>query len=145
MVSISHVGVGVYRIAKTFRFSASHQLLQLPEGHKCRRMHGHSYSVTLILQAEALDGWDFVKDYGALRTFGEWVNVQLDHRHLNDVLRDRREDHPKEAIRNASIGDITPTAENIAKWIYDRWQPVWSELVAVRVSESPDTWAEYSL
>jgi 6-pyruvoyltetrahydropterin/6-carboxytetrahydropterin synthase len=117
----TQAGGFIYRISKTFQFSASHQLHQLPEGHKCRRMHGHSYSVTLILQSETLDGWDFVKDYGALSTFREWVNVQLDHRHLND-----------------------PTAENIAKWVFDRWAQVWPELVTVRVSESPNTWAEYS-
>lgn len=137
----------MYRIAREFRFSASHQLHQLPEGHKCKRLHGHNYVLTLFFQRADLDQWDFVRDFDSLSTFQNWVDVQLDHRHLNDVLHDRREESTKDAIRKASSGDVAPTSENIARWIFDRWggpTGVWPDLVAVRVSEGLETWAEYS-
>ncbi len=115
-------------ITKEFHFSASHQLRNLPDDHQCARMHGHNYLVVLELGAsvDGLDEAGFVRDFGDLDTFKKWVDVELDHRHLNDVL-----------------GDLNPTAEHIAKWIYDRWSDQLPELTAVKISETPRTWAEY--
>jgi len=133
----------IYRISKTFPFSASHQLEHLPEGHKCKRLHGHNYIVTLMFKRDALDEWSFVRDFDSLNTFQNWVDVQLDHRHLNDVLRDAREDSRHQAIQKAAVS-LQPTSENLAWWIFQRWHSVWLDLEAVRVSEGLDTWAEYS-
>lgn len=133
----------IYRISKTFPFSASHQLEHLPEGHKCKRLHGHNYIVTLMFRRDALDEWSFVRDFDSLNTFQNWVDVQLDHRHLNDVLRDAREDSRHQAIQKAAVS-LQPTSENLAWWIFQRWSSVWLDLEAVRVSEGLDTWAEYS-
>ena len=115
----------MYRIAKCFDFAASHSL-DLPGGHPCSRLHGHNYSVEIILHAEELDGQGMVLDYGALSPFREVVNG-LDHQHLNDVL------------------SIEPTAENIARWLFEQAAELWGSLVlAVRVSETGKTWAEYA-
>lgn len=139
----TQTGGFIYRISKTFPFSASHQLEHLPEGHKCRRMHGHNYIITLIFKRGSLDEWSFVRDFDSLNTFQNWVDVQLEHRHLNDVLRDAREDSRHQSIQKAAVS-LQPTSENLAWWIFQRWSAVWLDLEAVRVSEGLDTWAEYS-
>ncbi|MFE2728323.1 6-pyruvoyl tetrahydropterin synthase family protein [Kitasatospora sp. NPDC059327] len=115
------------RISKQFAFSASHQLAGLPERHQCGRLHGHNYVVEIELSAgrEALTGPGFVRDYGDLSSFKGWIDEWLDHQHLNEVVAEN------------------PTAENLAIWIYEQWIPEFPELTAVRVSETPKTWAEY--
>lgn len=137
----------MYRIAKTYNFAASHQLPLGPD-HKCSRMHGHTYSVTFEFQRTEFDGiW--VRDFDL--EVADWIRVTLDHRHLNDL---KQLSNPHTQSRGAKPGDggmdqreqIIPTAENLAKWIYDQWggpTGVWSDLVSVRVAESPTSWAEY--
>jgi 6-pyruvoyltetrahydropterin/6-carboxytetrahydropterin synthase len=117
-----------YRISKEFHFSASHRLDGLPDGHPCGRLHGHNYVVLLELSAPAggLDATGFVRDYGDLKEFSGWLDHEVDHRHLNEVVTDRN-----------------PSAENLCHWLYERWSPRYPELSAVRVSETPKTWAEY--
>lgn len=91
----------VWRVSKVFRFEAAHHLPHLPEGHRCRRPHGHSYVVELHLAAPELDGRGFVLDYGELDPFRRWLESELDHRDLNVVM-----------------GDVATSAENIAAWLY---------------------------
>ncbi|GAQ57976.1 6-pyruvoyl trahydropterin synthase family protein [Streptomyces acidiscabies] len=116
-----------FRISKEFHFSASHRLDGLPEGHQCGRMHGHNYLVRVELFAgpDDLDTVGFVRDYGELGKVKRWLDDELDHRHLNDVM------------------DRNPTAEHLAQWIFERWSGHFPELTAVQVSETPRTWAEY--
>lgn len=116
------------RIAKEFQFSASHRLAHLPPEHQCARLHGHNYVIEIELAAgaEALTPAGFVRDYGELDDFKKWIDAELDHRHLNDAVEGRN-----------------PSAENIAIWVYEQWAPRIPELCAVRVSETPKTWAEY--
>lgn len=117
-----------FRISKEFHFSASHRLDGLAEGHPCGRLHGHNYVVALELSAgpDGLDPTGFVRDYGDLSEFSRWLDDDVDHRHLNDLLTDRN-----------------PSAENLARWLYERWLPRFPELSSVRISETPKTWAEY--
>jgi 6-pyruvoyltetrahydropterin/6-carboxytetrahydropterin synthase len=81
----------MYTIAKTFAFSASHIIGGLPPEHPCGRLHGHNYEVEVILQAAALDGVSFVRDYRELSALKEFLDATLDHNHLNDV-RARQDD-----------------------------------------------------
>ncbi|URM88715.1 6-carboxytetrahydropterin synthase [Streptomyces sp. MRC013] len=115
------------RITKQFAFSASHRLDGLPEGHQCGRLHGHNYLVEVELSAgrDQLTGPGFVRDYGDLAGIKGWIDEWLDHRHLNDVMKDN------------------PSAEHLAVFIYEQWCTTYPELTAVRVSETPKTWAEY--
>ncbi len=115
----------MFTITKEFHFSASHQLDLLPPDHQCARFHGHNYIVEVVLQAEALNEVGFVVDYGDLKPLKCYIDDCLDHRHLNDVL------------------PFHTSAENIAKHLYDWCKAQWTETVAVRVSETPKTWAEY--
>lgn len=115
----------MYTITKQFTFSASHRLDQLPPDHKCYSLHGHNYVVEVVLQSAELNADGFVRDYGELEPLKGFIDEKLDHRHLNDVLP-----------------GVT-SAENIARWLYDFARGLWPEVVAVRVSETPETWAEY--
>ena len=140
----------MYRISKTFQFSASHQLDYLPNDHKCSRLHGHNYKVTLVLRSEKLDSSHFVKDFGELSGFGEWLKARFDHRHLNDCLVILENPHTQPRGAKSGSGgmdqrySIAPTSENLARYIFDTWKQVYPQLESVRVSEGDYTWAEYS-
>ncbi|WP_051838772.1 6-pyruvoyl trahydropterin synthase family protein [Streptomyces sp. NRRL WC-3742] len=116
-------------ITKEFHFSASHVLDVLPAWHPCARMHGHNYIVVLELSArrEDLNEAGFVRDYRDLDAFKKWMDDTLDHRHLNEAMG----------------GGVSPSAENLAVWIFSLWTDQLPELTAVRVSETPKTWATY--
>ena len=116
----------MYTIEKHFAFSASHVIGGLPAGHPCARLHGHNYEVAVVLQSQMLDAVGFVRDYRDLSALKEYLDAEFDHRHLNDVL-----------------GHDRTTAETLAKWLYDWCKARWPEVAAVRVSETPKTWAEY--
>lgn len=114
-----------YTISKQFYFSASHIIEGLPEGHQCGRLHGHNYVVELVLSADALDEIGFVVDYGDLAPFKRIIDDELDHRHLNDVL------------------PCPTTAEHMCRYLFERASKIWPQTIAVRVSETAKTWAEY--
>ena len=116
----------MYRITKEFAFSASHQLKDLPADHQCARLHGHNYVVVVELASAELNAHGFVRDYHELGPLKRYIDDELDHRHLNDVL-----------------GDDMVTAERLAKHMYDWCADRWPETAAVKVSETPKTWAEY--
>lgn len=115
----------MFRISKKFNFDAAHRLDGLPMGHKCGRMHGHTYEVELVLESPMLDKVGFVRDYGELSTFKDWLNNTFDHHLINEVV-------PQ------------PTAENMAVFIYNKAASLYHEVVAVRVSETGNTTAWFS-
>ena len=116
----------MYRIAKEFHFSASHQLVGLGDDHPCSRLHGHNYIVEVELQSAVLNAHGFVRDYGDLDALKYYIDEKFDHRHLNDIL-----------------GDDGVTAESMAYHFYTWCKDKWPELVAVRVKETAKTVAEY--
>jgi len=108
------------RIGRTYRFEAAHYLPLVPEGHRCRNLHGHNYRVTVVLLG-GLDARGFVKDFAEIDSVVEPLLRQLDHRLLNDV----------DGLEN-------PTAEIIAAWFLDRIPGC----ERVCVHENDDSWAE---
>lgn len=120
-------------IAKDFTFSASHRLIGLAADHPCSRLHGHNYTVRLQITGE-VDAIGFVVDYRQLAAFKDYLDNELDHQHLNDVL-------PR----------INPTAENLSAHLrskafavllgLDGFEFTDSTTVSVSVSETPKTWA----
>lgn len=90
-----------YRISKRFSFEAAHHLPHLPEGHKCRRPHGHSYQVEVHLASSRLNADGMVLDYAELDPFKRWIATDLDHHDLNEVL-----------------APLLTTAENIAAYLW---------------------------
>jgi 6-pyruvoyltetrahydropterin/6-carboxytetrahydropterin synthase len=117
----------MYRITKQFEFSASHELTHLDPSHKCFRCHGHNYIVEVVVECVCLDDRGFCQvDYGEMALFKAYLDEYLDHRHLNDVLL------------------VRPTAENLAKYLCEIARRLVSPyVVAIRVSETPKTWAEW--
>lgn len=115
----------MFVITKTFTFAAAHHLTCVPEGHKCSRLHGHTYTVTVEMAAEQVDAAGMVRDYGELGALDDYLQTDLDHRVLNDRL------------------GFEPTAELIAYYLHDWCARRWPETRAVRVTESPTSSAEY--
>jgi 6-pyruvoyltetrahydropterin/6-carboxytetrahydropterin synthase len=113
-------------LTKTFRFEAAHWLPTFPEGHKCRRMHGHSFRVDVIVRGEVPEDTGYLLDYGELKRITGPIEERLDHYLLNEI----------EGLEN-------PTSEQIAKWIYDRIKPDLPMLAAVRVHETCTSACEY--
>ncbi|MBI1338547.1 MAG: 6-carboxytetrahydropterin synthase QueD [Phycisphaera sp.] len=114
------------QLRKTFDFQAAHWLPTFPEGHKCRRMHGHSFYADVVVEGEVDPDKGYLLDYGDISRAVEPVRSQLDHYLLNEV----------EGLTN-------PTAEMIAKWVYDRLKPALPLLVEVRIHETCTSEAVY--
>jgi 6-pyruvoyltetrahydropterin/6-carboxytetrahydropterin synthase len=112
-------------IRKEFAFSASHCLDHLPKEHPCFRVHGHNYVVVVELRSSTLNEDGFVEDYRELDLVKNYLDLTLDHQHLNNVL------------------PIKPTAECIAKFLFLLFIKKIPELYAIEVSETPKTNARY--
>lgn len=116
-----------YTITKEFHFSASHVLTGLNDGHPCGRLHGHNYIVKVELKDEFLDKVGFVQDYRELDLIKNFIDENLDHKHLNDFF------------------EFNPTAENMAKWMYFRFKRTIPKLTAIELSETPKTNCRFTL
>ncbi len=86
-----------------FTFEAAHRLPRVPEGHKCARLHGHSYRVEVHVEGPVDPDSGMVVDFADIKAAFRPLSERLDHFYLNDV----------EGLEN-------PTSENLAKWIWDR-------------------------
>ena len=113
-------------MTKTFGFEAAHLLPTFPEGHKCRRLHGHSYRFDVIVEGDVNPERGYLIDYGEIKRAAEPLVKQLDHYYLNEVH-----------------GLDNPTSENLARWIWDRLKPLLPELSAVIVYETCTSACEY--
>ena len=106
-------------IYKEFHFEAAHRLPNVPEGHKCARLHGHSFHVRLVIQGEAPEPAGWVMDFAELKSVFKPIYDQLDHHYLNDI-----------------IGLANPTSENIARWIWNKLKPELPLLSEVEIRET---------
>lgn len=106
-------------IYKEFHFEAAHRLPNVPPGHKCSRLHGHSFQVRLSVVGDAPepDGW--VMDFADLKSSFKPIYEQLDHYYLNDIP-----------------GLENPTSENIARWIWGKLKPRLPLLSKVEIRET---------
>lgn len=113
-------------LSRTFTFEAAHSLPTFPAGHKCRRLHGHSFRVEVVVVGEVDPQRGYLIDYSEIKQVCEPVRARLDHYHLNEI----------EGLQN-------PTAENLARWIWDRLQGSLPLLAAVIVHETCTSRCEY--
>ncbi|GGG56918.1 6-carboxy-5,6,7,8-tetrahydropterin synthase [Pseudohongiella nitratireducens] len=106
-------------IFKEFSFEAAHRLPNVPEDHKCARLHGHSFQIRLSVSGPVgeVSGW--VMDFGDIKQAFKPILNQLDHYYLNDI----------EGLEN-------PTSENIARWIWDKLKPTLPELSEIQIRET---------
>ncbi len=115
-----------HRITKSFSFDSAHWLPHVSESHKCRRLHGHTYSVVLGLESSLDEKYGWVQDYGEISWAFAPMLEALDHRCLNEI----------EGLEN-------PTAEILARWIFNGLKNKLPKLVDVTVCETPNTSAVY--
>lgn len=104
---------------KEFGFESAHSLPNVPEGHKCARMHGHSFRVRVSIEGPVGDESGWVMDFADLKESVQPTIDALDHRVLNDI----------EGLDN-------PTSEVLARWIWDRISSELPSLAAVEVRET---------
>ncbi|MFF9147195.1 6-carboxytetrahydropterin synthase [Streptomyces sp. NPDC014861] len=128
----THAPHGTFTIGKTFVFETGHRLPGLPPEHKCSRQHGHGYEVEVILTAAELEEPGFVTDFGALAPFKKFLDTELDHHNLHEVL------------------DFEPTSERLARfladWFIEHVQPgIHGRLVAVQVRGAARSWARFEV
>ena len=107
------------RLIRSFGFEAAHWLPTFPDGHKCRRLHGHSYRVEVVVEGEVPPESGYLLDYGDIQKVIDPVRDQLDHRCLNDV----------EGLEN-------PTSEVLAGWLWQRLAPGLPLLAEIVVEET---------
>jgi 6-pyruvoyltetrahydropterin/6-carboxytetrahydropterin synthase len=123
MATIDYTDRRTMRLDVEFYFAAAHRLPRY-EG-PCFRMHGHNYKFFVAVEGEVDPASGMIADFGEIkRIVGELVLAKVDHRVLNDTLEN-------------------PTAENIARWIWETLQPSLAGLAEVRLYEIPDSCVTY--
>lgn len=106
-------------IYKEFTIEAAHRLPNVPDGHKCSRLHGHSFAIRIYVSGEAPEPAGWVMDFTDLKTAFAPFYDQLDHHYLNDIP-----------------GLENPTSENLARWIWQQLQTTLPQLSAVEIKET---------
>ena len=106
-------------IFKEFTFEAAHRLPEVPEDHKCSRLHGHSFGVAVHLEGPVDDRAGWVRDFAGITDAMAPVLDILDHHYLNEI----------DGLEN-------PTSELLARWIWEHLAPALPELSAVVVRET---------
>ncbi|HEV7300955.1 MAG TPA: 6-carboxytetrahydropterin synthase QueD [Tepidisphaeraceae bacterium] len=116
----------IVRLSKTFRFEAAHYLPTFPQGHKCRRLHGHSFRFDVIVEGDVDEAKGFLIDYGDIKAAAAPIVAQLDHFYLNDI----------EGLEN-------PTAEMLSRWLWRQLKPALPLLASIVVHETCTSSCEY--
>jgi 6-pyruvoyltetrahydropterin/6-carboxytetrahydropterin synthase len=114
------------RLVREYRFEAAHRLPNVPEGHKCQRLHGHSFKIEIGIAGPVDDKTGWFIDFGDLDTIWSPIHDALDHRYLNDVP-----------------GLENPTSEILSRWLWERIKPALPQLVRITVFETCDARCEY--
>ena len=109
----------VVEVVKDFRFEAAHFLPQVPEGHKCRRIHGHSFRGEVAVRGPVDPKVGWVVDFADLKRAVDPLIKELDHYLLNDIA-----------------GLDNPTSEILAIWIWKRLAPVVANLHRITIEET---------
>jgi len=106
-------------IFRIFTIEAAHRLPHVPPGHKCARLHGHSFRIELHVSGEvdAHAGW--VMDFAELKLLFQPIYDRLDHHYLNDIP-----------------GLENPTSENLARWIWNEVKPLVPLLSKIVIHET---------
>lgn len=131
----------MYSVAKRIEFCYGHRLLDY-EG-MCRHLHGHNAVAEIEIEAPALDARGMVVDFGDIkRVVKAWIDETLDHRMI------LRQDDPMVAPLRALgepivLLDANPTAERLARLIFETCRDLQLPVVGVTLWETPSSWASY--
>ena len=119
----------MFIIRRSYTFQAAHFLTTLQDQHKCRRLHGHNYTIIFELVSNKLDKHGFVVDVGFLDVIiGAYIKKNWDHRLLNDV---------------SDFKDLPTTSEVIAKTAFEKFFCQFPQLYSVTVKETDRITATY--
>lgn len=113
-------------LVKDFRFEAAHWLPNVPEGHKCRRMHGHSFRGEIAVRGEVDPKTGWLIDFADLKRAVDPIIHELDHYCLNDIA-----------------GLENPTSEMVAVWLWNRLAPQIPILHRVTIEETCSSRCHY--
>jgi 6-pyruvoyltetrahydropterin/6-carboxytetrahydropterin synthase len=114
------------RLVHEFRFESAHRLPRVPEGHKCARLHGHSFRVELAIEGPVDPNTGWFIDFGDLHALWQPLHDVLDHHYLNDVP-----------------GLENPTCEVLTRWIWEKLKPGLPALTRVTLFETCESRCEY--
>ena len=109
-------------LRKTFQIEAAHRLPNVPTGHKCARLHGHSWSIEVAIEGPVGDDTGWVMDYADLKAAFQLIHDRIDHNYLNEIP-----------------GLENPTSERLAVWLWNELKPrlpLLSELVIAETCTS---------
>jgi len=104
---------------KIFQIEAAHFLPHVPDGHKCKRIHGHSFRIEVHVAGEVGERSGWVMDFAELKQAFKPIHSELDHHFLNEI----------EGLSN-------PTSENLARWIWERLLPELPGLSKIVIQET---------
>ena len=113
-------------IYKVLKFDAAHRLPNVPNGHKCAQVHGHSFRIEIYVQGNVDPRTGWVMDFADIAAACQPIIDQLDHKYLNDIT-----------------GLTNPTSENLAKWIWKHLHSALPQLSKIVVQESPESGCIY--
>lgn len=111
---------------KDFTFEAAHHLPNVPNGHKCRRLHGHSFGVRILVSGPVGEHTGWVMDFADIKAAFKPIYDRLDHYYLNDI----------EGLEN-------PTSENLARWIWRELKPGLPQLHMIEIRETCTSGCRY--
>jgi 6-pyruvoyltetrahydropterin/6-carboxytetrahydropterin synthase len=111
---------------KQFTFDSAHFLPNLPDGHPCKELHGHTYHLTVFVEGEILKEKGWVLDFKDLKRAVKPVIEQIDHKLLNNI----------DGLQN-------PTSELMAIWLWNRIKPHLPELKRIELKETPTSGVIY--
>ena len=116
----------IVELVKEFSFESAHRLPKVPEGHKCARLHGHSFKCEVAVRGEVQPETGWLIDYAEITAAFEPLRKRLDHYYLNDI----------EGLENA-------TSENLARWLWDALAARLGGLHRVTVRETCTARSDY--
>ena len=121
--STDNSGMDIFKI---FTLEAAHRLPNVPEGHKCARLHGHSFRVELHVSGELDTHTGWVMDFADVKAAFKPIYDRLDHHYLNDIP-----------------GLENPTSERLSMWIWEQLKPALPNLSEVVVHETCTAGSRY--
>jgi 6-pyruvoyltetrahydropterin/6-carboxytetrahydropterin synthase len=114
------------QIFKQFTFDSAHFLPNVPEGHKCREIHGHTYKLIIYLEGKPGSQTGWILDFGSIRNAVDPLIKMVDHKLLNGVA-----------------GLENPTCELIAAWFWKHLKPTLPNLSKIELFETPTSGVIY--
>ena len=112
---------------KVFTIEAAHRLPELPDGHKCKRLHGHSFRIEVHISGDIDTRYGWVMDFADISQQIKPVFELLDHNYLNDIP-----------------GLENPTSENLAIWIWKKLKPALPQLSSIVIAETCNSGCIYN-